>query len=287
MQAMSSSATPANGRGSRTTGNQAAIDLKFPEGPRWHDGAVWFSDQLGGRVLSLAGTAIETEHVLDRPSGLGFLPDGTVRVAVMEPPQIVDFPSGAAGPRHTDLSGFGSHLNDLVVDRLGRTYVDVYQDYGATANGSLVLIDPDGNLRLAAEQLAFPNGIAVTPDGGTLIVSETYAGCLTAFDIASDGSLGKRRVWADLPGAHPDGLCLDAEGAVWVASFLESEFLRVTEGGTIGRRMDAGGRWCSRAVWAARMGAPCSAARPRRHSGTIWTDGPSALSTLTASPSRA
>lgn len=218
-------------------------ELQFPEGPRWHDGALWFSDQLGGRVLRQDGDTIETALELGRPSGLGFLSDGSVRVAAMEPPEIVDVPSGERARRHADLSDFGNHLNDLVVDGFDRTYVDVYQNYGARPNGSLVLVDPDGKSRVVAEQLAFPNGVAVTPDGDTLIVSETFAGCLTAFDVATDGSLGNRRVWADLPGAHPDGLCLDAEGAVWVASFLEGEFLRVTEGGAIVERILVADRW--------------------------------------------
>ncbi len=218
-------------------------ELQFPEGPRWHDGALWFSDQLGGRVLRQDGDTIETALELGRPSGLGFLSDGTMRVAIMEPPEIVDVPSGARGQRHADLSDFGNHLNDLVVDRFDRTYIDVYQNYGERPSGSLVLMDPDGTARLVAERLAFPNGVAVTPDGGTLIVSETFAGCLTAFEVATDGSLHNRRVWADLPGAHPDGLCLDAEGAVWVASFLEGEFLRVAEGGAIVERIVVGDRW--------------------------------------------
>jgi sugar lactone lactonase YvrE len=218
-------------------------ELQFPEGPRWHDGALWFSDQLGGRVLRQDGDTMETAFELGRPSGLGFLSDGTMRVATMEPPEIVDVPSGVTGQHHVDLSTFGNHLNDLVVDRFDRTYVDVYQNYGERPNGSLVLVDPDGRARLVAEQLAFPNGVAVTPDGSTLIVSETFAGCLTAFDVATDGSLRNRRVWADLPGAHPDGLCLDSDGAVWVASFLEGEFLKVTEGGAIVERIVVADRW--------------------------------------------
>jgi len=218
-------------------------ELKFPEGPRWHDGALWFSDQLGGRVLRLGGGTIETQLELGRPSGLGFLSDGTVRVATMEPPEIVDVSIRASGRRHADLSSFGNHLNDLVVDRFDRTYVDVYQNYGERPNGTLVLVDPEGRTRVVAEQLAFPNGITVTPDGTVLIVSETFASCLTAFDVTTDGSLHNRRIWADLPGTHPDGLCLDAEGAVWVASFLEGEFLRVTEGGTITDRIVVADRW--------------------------------------------
>jgi sugar lactone lactonase YvrE len=218
-------------------------DLKFPEAPRWHDGALWLSDQLGGHVLRVAGGTTEVVVAVEQPSGLGFLSDGTLRVAVIEPPRVIDVTSGTISSDSADLATFGRRLNDLVVDALDRTYVDVYQNYRGEPDSALVLLDPRHGPRVVADGLAFPNGIAVTPDGATLIVSETYGERLSAFDVATDGSLDNRRVWAPLPGMHPDGLCLDADGAAWIANYLDGEFLRVTEGGTVQQRIAFPGRW--------------------------------------------
>jgi sugar lactone lactonase YvrE len=220
-----------------------AVDLKFPEAPRWHDGALWISDQLGGHVLRVSGGTTEVVVAVEQPSGLGFLSDGTLRVAVIEPPRVIDVRSGTIAPDSADLSNFGRRLNDLVVDALDRTYVDVYQNYRGEPDSTLVLLDPRRGPRVVADGLAFPNGVAVTPDGATLIVSETYGERISAFDVAADGSLDNRRVWAPLPGMHPDGLCLDADGAAWIANYLDGEFLRVTEGGTVQQRIAFPGRW--------------------------------------------
>jgi sugar lactone lactonase YvrE len=220
--------------------------LKFPEGPRWHDGALWFSDQLGGAVRRLVGTGADTRvdvvAEISRPSGLGFLSDGTTLVASMDTCQVLRIDAGGAVSVHADLSAYGKHLNDMYVDARGRAYVDAYGDDWSA--GDLVLVHPDGTVTgPAATGLAFPNGID-TPDGGaTLLVAETFAACITAFDVAADGSLGNRRVWASLPDRVPDGICVDGDGSLWVASYATGEFVHVREGGEILDVITVEGRW--------------------------------------------
>jgi sugar lactone lactonase YvrE len=254
-----------------------ASDLSFPEGPRWHDGRWWLSDQLGGRILTLdeAG-AWSLAAVVARPSGLGFTPEGTLWAATMEPPRVVAGVPGSVSPGSVspgsvspgsvspgsvspgsvspgsvwpvpleevaDLGHLATSLNDMVVDDLGRAYVDAY---GARSEpGHLVLVTADGGSRVVADDLAFPNGLVVTADGTTLLVAETFAERITAFSIAPDGGLGDRRIWASLPGETPDGICVDTEGALWVSSFRRGEFLRVREGGNVIDRIALGdGRW--------------------------------------------
>jgi sugar lactone lactonase YvrE len=220
--------------------------LKFPEGPRWHDGALWFSDQLGGAVRRLVGdpadSRVEIVTEISRPSGLGFLPDGSALVTSMDACQVLRIDAGGAVSVHADLTAYGKHLNDMYVDARGRAYVDAYgDDWNA---GDLVLVQPDGTVTgPAASGLAFPNGID-TPDGGaTLLVAETFAACISAFDVADDGSLSGRRVWASLPDKLPDGLCVDGDGSVWVASYATGEFLHVREGGEVVDRIAVEGRW--------------------------------------------
>jgi len=217
--------------------------LMFPEGPRWRDGRWWLSDQLGNRVLTLDESgAWSVVAELPRPSGLGFLPDGTLWVATMDEPRIVAVGSGGLHEA-VSLRHLAAHLNDMVVDPRGRAYLDAYGERSAPESG-LLLATPGEPPRAVAGGLAFPNGLIVTPDGGTLLVAETQAGCITAFDVLADGSLGNRRVWAALAGSTPDGMCLDAEGAVWVASYRSGEFLRVVEGGAVLERLELGdGRW--------------------------------------------
>lgn len=217
--------------------------LRFPESPRWHGDRLWYSDMYAGEVRSvdLAGrSAVEVR--LDGPcSGLGWLPDGSLLVVSMLDRKLMRVADGGVSV-HADLATLAPHhCNDLVVDARGRAYVGNFGSDiaagGAPAPTCLILVEPDGRARVVAEDLVFPNGMAITPDGRTLIVAETFASRLSAFDVASDGSLSRRRVWADLGGAMPDGLCLDAENAVWLASPFSRELLRVREGGEVVERV--------------------------------------------------
>ena len=230
--------------------------LIFPEGPRWHDGRLWFSDIHAHTVMSVdaeGGARVEAE-LSDRPSGLGFLPDGTPLVVAMRERKLLALT--AKGPVvYADLARFNADfLNDMVVDGLGRAYVGnrVLEGYtedavaGAARDGpgeSLLLVPPDGSAEVAATGLISPNGTVVTPDGRTLIVAEPRARRLTAFDIGADGALANRRVFADAGEAWPDGICLDAEGAVWAGSPMTEEFVRILEGGEITHRVKTPGRW--------------------------------------------
>ena len=211
--------------------------LAFPEGPRWHDDRLWFSDMHAHRVMTVdldghSETIVDVEHC---PSGLGWLPDGRLLVVSMTDRRLLRLdPDGLQ--EVADLSGLASHdCNDMVVDAHGRAYIGNFGfDLHARAeakNAEIVLVTPDGDARVVAEDLHFPNGTVITPDGRTLIVGESFGACLTAFDIAEDGSLSGRRVFAKLDGLLADGICLDAEGAVWVASPVSHAAVRVAEGG--------------------------------------------------------
>ena len=217
--------------------------LAFPEAPRWHDGALWFSDFYTQQVhrLDQDGKLTVVTQVPGQPSGLGWLPDGRLLIVSMTDRRLLR----QDGTQLTTLAELGAlasfHCNDMVVDRLGRAYVGNFGfDMFAKAPvqpAELVLVTPDGDARVVARDLFFPNGCVLTPDQTTLIVAETFGRRLTAFDIAADGSLDNRRVWAALPDVSPDGICIDAEGAIWVASPPTTDFLRGLEGGEITERM--------------------------------------------------
>jgi sugar lactone lactonase YvrE len=213
--------------------------LRFPEGPRWHDGRLWCSDQHDRKVLAISvdGDVETIVEVPNGPSGLGWLPDGRLLVVSMQDRRLLRLdPDGLT--EVADLSELATwHCNDMVVDAVGRAYVG---NFGFDLDGHadavpavIVRVDPDGSMRVAADQIRFPNGTVITPDGATLIVGESYGGCLTAFDVAADGGLSNRRLWAKLVGAVPDGICLDAEGAIWSACPLTGRVLRVLEGGEV------------------------------------------------------
>jgi len=217
--------------------------LRFPEGPRWHDCKLWFSDMHAGRVMTLdpSGHAETVLRLDDDPSGLGWLPDGRLLVVSMRQRKVMRRdPDGLV--THADLAAVaGFHANDMVVDVRGRAYVG---NFGFDLNGgaaqvttNLALVHPDGRVEVAASDLLFPNGAVLTPDGATLIVGETFAARLSAFDVAGDGRLSNRRVWAQLERAVPDGICLDADGAIWVASPISKGVLRVREGGEVLQRI--------------------------------------------------
>ena len=218
--------------------------LRFPEGPRWRDGRLWFSDMHSQRVLTvdLEGRGETIVEVPQDPSGLGWLPDGRLLVVSMRDRKLLRLdPDGLA--EVADLSSMAPfHCNDMVVDGEGRAYVgnfgfDLHAGQQPAAT-NLILVEPDGRTKIAAEDLRFPNGAVITPDGRTLIVGETFGGCLTAFDIGEDGTLGGRREWARMERAVPDGICLDAEGAIWVASPVSGCVLRLCEGGEVTDRIE-------------------------------------------------
>jgi sugar lactone lactonase YvrE len=219
-------------------------DLVFPEGPRWRDGRLVFSDMHAHRVIAVdpqgrAETLVETPGAC---SGLGWDPKGRMLVVSMDDHRLLRWDAGTLETA-ADLSSLAmdAPINDMLVDADGRAYIgqfgfDIHQEQEFTKT-DLLVVEPDGTTGVAAGELAFPNGMVLTPDGGTLIVAETYAARLTAFDRASDGSLSNRREWAKLEGAVPDGVCLDAEGCVWVASPVSNQFLRVREGGEVTDRV--------------------------------------------------
>ena len=213
--------------------------LGFPEDLRWHDGALWLSDMDTKTVLraDLHGEVRAILTVDAIPSGLGWQPDGSLLVVSMSDRRLLRF-DGLGVSEVADLSGLASfRCNDMAVDDLGRAYIGTFGfDFEALhpySPGEIILVPPRGAPRIVADGLAFPNGLAITPDRKTLIVSETLGECLTAFEIAADGTLGNRRVWAHLAGMTPDGISLDAEGAVWVASPVSAAVFRVHEGGKI------------------------------------------------------
>lgn len=236
-----------------TTATDVVTEIRFPEGNRWHDGRLWYSDMHTGEVFSLRpgpGERPRLEATVDgQSSGLGWLPDGRLIVSAMESRTVVAVDDAGRTEVFADLSEVEtSLLNDLVVDDAsGRTYIGAfgYDLYGGEElrPGPLWVIDPDGSHRPAADGLVFPNSANVLPGTRTLVVSETWGGRLTAFDIESDGSLTGRREWAALPaGVTPDGSTVDRDSAVWVCSVDTGEFLRVVEGGAVTDRIDAPGR---------------------------------------------
>jgi sugar lactone lactonase YvrE len=224
-----------------TTLVPVADGLRFPEGPRWHDGRLWFSDMHAHEVRSLdAGTGeqrVELE-VPGQPSGLGWRPDGTLLVVSMTDRRLLAVRDGRT-EEVADLSGVAPHhCNDMVVDAGGNAYVgnfgfDLHDPDADQRTTNLVLVTVDGDVRVVADELFFPNGCIITPDGATLVVGESFSGWLTAFSIADDGSLHGRREWAKVRGAVPDGICLDADGAIWMASPISHQVLRVAEGGEV------------------------------------------------------
>jgi sugar lactone lactonase YvrE len=221
-----------------------ADGLGYGEGPRWHDGRLWFSDMHADVVRTLdtdgtLGIGAETPH----PSGLGWTPEGDLLVSSLHATAVHRItPDGPVV--HADLSGFGVGLNDMIALPDGRAYVDVYTQLGGgPPPGVLVLVRPDGSATQVAEGLATPNGLAVTADGSTLIAAETFGSRLHAWTIRPDGTLTDQRVFAELEGRHPDGICVDVEGGVWVGCFLTCEFVRVLDGGEITHRVPSGEQW--------------------------------------------
>jgi sugar lactone lactonase YvrE len=224
------------------------------EGPRWHEGAWWVSDFYRHTVSRVTPDGAE-EIVLEvenQPSGLGWQPDGALLIVSMKDQRVLRLADGTLSVLADVSPHCGGYLNDMVVDASGRAWVGDFgfdlMGGGPFATGSIKRVDPSGAVRVVAEDLIFPNGSVITPDGGTLIVGETWGNRFTAFSIEADGSLSNRRVWASFgptpAGATvaelmpqvkvaPDGCTLDAEGHIWVADGLGSRVLRVAEGGEI------------------------------------------------------
>jgi sugar lactone lactonase YvrE len=228
--------------------------LSFTECPRWHDGRLYFSDRYTRRVLAVSIDGIVETYatIPGLPAGLGFLPDGRLLITSMRDHRVLRREHDGSIVEHADLTALApGELNDMLVDQNGRAWVGNFgfDLFGGAPAASTVFIsvEPDGLATVAAHDLCFPNGTVCTPDGRTLIIAETMANRLTAFTV-SDGLLTERRTWAafgDLPATTdvgqilkqvevvPDGICLDAEGAVWVADVLKQRLIRVKEGGTI------------------------------------------------------
>lgn len=230
-----------------------AEGIAFGEGPRWHDGALWWSDMHGHEVCRLApdGTVGTVCEVPNRPSGLGWMPDGRMLVVSMVDKRVLRRDADGTLAVHADLSGLAPRrTNDMVVDRTGRAYVGNFGfEIGTDGENEdprgtvLIAVEPDGSARVVADDLWFPNGMVIADGGKTLVVAETWAARLTAFDIAADGGLSNRRVWAQFDSTiYPDGICRDAEGAIWVASPATREVIRVLQGGAITDRIATGQR---------------------------------------------
>jgi sugar lactone lactonase YvrE len=213
----------------------------FFEGPRWRDGTWWVSDFYRHQVSRISSDGHETVvvEVAAQPSGLGWLPDGSLVISSMKDHRVLRYAHGELSIL-ADLSTYaGGLLNDLVTDAHGRSYVGNFgfdlMGGGALASADLVRVDLDGTVTVAATDLHFPNGTVITPDGSTLIVGETTGNRYTAFTIADDGTLTDRRTWAsfDAVPVAPDGCTLDAEGRIWAADALGNRCVLVAEGGEI------------------------------------------------------
>jgi sugar lactone lactonase YvrE len=214
--------------------------IVFGESPRWHDGRLWFSDWGAEQLIAvdLAGASEVVARVQSFPFCIDWLPDGRLLVVHSRDRLLMRREPDGSLVTHTDLNALSDRgWNEIVVDGRGNAYVNgggfdlmAGEDF---APGIVAVVTPDGSARQVADGMAFPNGMAITPDNATLVVAESYASRLTAFDIAPDGDLSNRRVWADLGSGVPDGICLDMEGAAWYADVPNKRCVRVREGGEV------------------------------------------------------
>lgn len=213
--------------------------VDFGEGPRWHDGRLWFSDVPAQKVCSLGDDGLRVEVEFDdQPSGLGWLPDGTLLVVAMKARKLLAVDASGRVREHADLSSVASaDCNDMVVSASGHAYVgNMGFDFAGGAPfeaACLAHVAPDGSVRKVDHPLAFPNGSVITADGSTLIVGETFGGQYTAFTLDDSGFPTEPRVWAAVEGSTPDGCAIDADGAIWMADFVGNRFARVHSDGTV------------------------------------------------------
>lgn len=221
--------------------------LVFGESARWHKGRLWFSDWGTHEIIALDSSG-QNEIIVhvplsSFPFSIEWLPDGRLlMVSASDKPLLRREPDGL-WVAHGDPGDLAArHWNEIVVDRRGNAYINGggfdLMAGEAFAPGIIAMVAPDGPARQVADGIAFPNGMAVTPDNSTLIIAESYGKRLTAYDIAADGSLLNRRVWADLQGGVPDGICLDAENAIWYADVPNKRCVRVREGGEVLQTID-------------------------------------------------
>jgi sugar lactone lactonase YvrE len=230
--------------------------ISFGESPRWHDDRLWFSDWGAQEIIAvdLEGNSEVVVRMPSFPFCIDWLPDGQLLIVSARDRLLLRRGSDGSLVTHADLSTLSEHpWNDIVVDGRGNAYIgNIGFDFpeGEFAPGTLALVSPNGSARQVADGVAFPNGIVVTPDNSTLIVAESYANGLTAFDITADGSLSNQREWADLGGV-PDGICLDTEGAVWYGDVPNKRCVRVREGGEVLQTIDL-----DRGCFACMLGGP-------------------------------
>ena len=227
----------------------------FGEGPRWHDGRLWFSDFYRHAVYTLDPESGEETKIVDvpgQPSGLGWLPDGRLLVVSMTDQKVMRLEEDGSLVEHADISAHcGYHANDMLVDDQGRAYVgnfgyDLHTDMAqrsveeilgdeSAGRTDLVRVDPDGTVTVVAEGVRFPNGMVFVDGGRTLVLAETLRLQLTAFTVQDDGSLTDRRVWASTAEqmVAPDGIAADPQGGVWVSAALGPAVVRYAEGGEV------------------------------------------------------
>ncbi|APE18700.1 gluconolactonase [Mycobacterium sp. WY10] len=229
---------------------QLASGFCFGEGPRWFEGLLWVSDMLGEAVhtITLDGSVTTLALPGHAPAGLGFRPDGTLLIVSTEDRVVLGY-DGDVVTQIADLSAIApANLGDMVVDGHGRAYIGSQ----ARESGIIARLDLDDSVTVVADGLDFPNGMAITPDGGTLIVAESIGRRLTAYDVDADGGLSGRRVFADGLDGPPDGIALDEAGGVWTSMTLAHQFERVVAGGEVTDRVDIG----DRAAIACMLGGP-------------------------------
>lgn len=237
------------------TVHQISSGHGFLEAPRWRDGTLYVSDFFAHKVLAFdeSGNSSTICEVPGRPSGLGWTPDGELLVVSMLDRKLLRQQSDGELVEVADLSHIAPwYTNDMAVDHTGRSYIGNF-GWDDTARDEieptvLIRVDPDGSVAVAADDLVFPNGIVFSPDRETLIVAETFAGRISAFDVAADGTLSNRRVWADLTDGRtittisealdsgfclPDGIALANDGTLWIADAARSGAVRVAEGGEV------------------------------------------------------